>query len=47
MGSKVDNAIADVAWVIDNLISFLSSDSDLDSDLDSHVAHSPVQLGKQ
>ena len=45
--SKLDNAIADVAWVIDNLISFLSSNLDSDSDLDSRVACSPVQLGKR
>ena len=45
--SKVDDAIADVAWVIDNLVSFLSSDLDSDSELDSHVARSPVRLGKR
>ena len=44
--SKVDDAIADVTWVIDNLVSFLSAeaigvdtpshpDSDSDSDSDS------------
>jgi len=54
--SKVDDAIVDVTWVLDNLVSLLSadatnpdSDSDFDSGsvLDSRVPSSPTQSVKR
>lgn len=53
-GSKVDDAIADVTWVIDNLVSLLSanattpdSDSDPGSALDSRMPGSSTQPRKR
>ena len=48
--SQIDNAIADVAWVIDHLISLLSADAtDSDGNLvpDTHAAHSPTPPRKR
>ena len=50
--SKVDDAIADVTWVVDNLISSLSTDainpgSNSDSESESHVPCPPKQPRKR